>query len=46
MIRLETISVGKSHCLGLDQDGRLYGWGYNMNGELLIRERVRIDRLI
>jgi len=37
-LRLQQLSVGTRHCLALDPNGTLYGWGYNRNGELLIKE--------
>ncbi len=38
--------MGEKHCLALGEGGRLFGWGINSNGELLLREKVEVSRVI
>lgn len=32
--RITAISAGSSHCLALDHRGRVWGWGWNLHGQL------------
>jgi len=32
--RIVEIKLGKSHCLARTQDGKVYGWGSNFNGQV------------
>ena len=41
------VTVGSDHCLALTEDGDLYGWGKNSNGEVTTScEPVRVPTLI
>jgi alpha-tubulin suppressor-like RCC1 family protein len=33
-----TLATGKDHCLALDFDGKIYGWGDNSRGQVIFYE--------
>jgi len=40
------VCLGNKHGIGVDNDKRVYGWGINLYGELLISEKVWISEPI
>jgi alpha-tubulin suppressor-like RCC1 family protein len=32
--QIKKLAVGNAHCLGLTEQGQIYGWGFNRNGQI------------